>query len=220
MKIGIIGAGHIGGNLARLFARAGHDVMISFSRDPATLVAFAQEIDVLVGSPYEAADFGEVVVLAVPWAAINEALTEAQGPESLAGKVVVDTTNQFGRVNGNIGVVDLGDVSGARHNASKVPAARWAKAFNTLTAQFQADSAGRTGDDRVVMFYAADDDTAADVVAQIVSDIGFDPVRTGTLNRNEVGHQEPNGELYGKEFHHDDAVAAVTKLRGKHPGDS
>lgn len=217
MRIGVIGAGHIGKNLARLLAGAGHDVVISFSRDPDGLARIAEEIGAAAGSPREAAAFGEVVVLAVPWDLVDDALALAGGPEALAGTVVVDTTNQFGRVDGAFGVLDLGGVSAAAHNAAKAPGARWTKAFNTLTAGFQRSAAGRTGPDRVVMFYATDDDAAAPVVARLITDAGFAPVRTGTLARTEVGHQEPKGDLYGEEFHHDDATALVTRLRGTPP---
>lgn len=218
MRVGVIGAGHIGGNLAAALSRAGHDVMVSFSRDERALTEQAHRIGARVGSPAEAAAHGEVVVLSVPWGVVDTALEAAGGPPALAGKVVVDTTNQFGRApDGTFGVLPLGDRSAARVNADKVPGARWTKAFNTLTAGFQATSAGRTGSDRVVMFFAADDEEAASVVAALIDDAGFDPVRTGSLDRNDVGHQEPKGELYGEEFHHDQALALVGELRGSAP---
>ena len=80
---------------------------------------------------------------------------------------------------------------------AKAPQATWVKAFNTLTAGFQASSAGRTGPDRVVIFYATDHDDAAPAAERLIDDAGFDPVRTGTLARTDVGHQEPKGDLYG-----------------------
>ena len=213
MKIGIIGAGHIGGNLARLLAAAGHDVVVSFSRDEAELGRLADRIGAAAGTPAEAAG-AEVVVLSVPWGVVDDALAAAG---DLAGRVVIDTTNQFGRVDGVFGPLDLGGESGSAHNAAKAPGARWVKAFNTLTAGFQAEAAGRTGPDRVVMFYATNDDGVVPTVERLIDDAGFDPVRTGTLDRTEVGHQEPKGDLYGEEFHHDDAIAAVARLRGTVP---
>ena len=217
MKIGIIGAGNIGGNLARLLAGAGHQVQVSFSRDPAGLARLAADIGATAASPAQAAAHGEVVVISVPWAVFDQAVADAGGAAALVGKVVIDTTNQFGRVGGVLTVLDLGGSSAARQHAAAVPGARWSKAFNTLTAGFQAASAGRPGPDRVVMFYAADHDDAANVVARLINDAGFDPVRTGTLERTEVGHQEPKGDLYGEEFHHDEALALVEKLRGTPP---
>jgi predicted dinucleotide-binding enzyme len=130
---------------------------------------------------------------------------------------VIDTTNQFGTVDGRFGVLDLGGKSAAETNAAKVPGAAWVKAFNTLTAGFRASASGRTGPDRVAMFYATNSEDAAAAAEALIQQAGFDPVRTGTLARTDVGHQEPKGDLYGEEFHHDDAVAAVQRLRGTLP---
>jgi hypothetical protein len=216
-RIGIIGSGHIGGNLARLFTATGHGVLVSFSTDPAKLAGLAADTGAAAGTPAQAATHGEVVVLSVPWGVVDEAIEQAGGPGALAGRTVIDTTNQFGRVDGRFGVLDLGGQSAAALNAAKVPGAAWVKAFNTLTAGFQASSAGRAGPDRVVMFYATDHDDAAGLAEELITGAGFDPVRTGTLARTEVGHQEPKGDLYGEEFHHDDAVAIVARLKGTPP---
>jgi 8-hydroxy-5-deazaflavin:NADPH oxidoreductase len=216
-RIAVVGAGHIGGNLARLYAAAGHDVTVSFSRDKDQLTALAAQIGATAGDPAGAVAQAEVVIISVPWAVVDTAIEQAGGPAALTGKLVIDTTNQFGRTAGGFGVLDLGDSSAAAVNAAKAPQAIWVKAFNTLTAGFQASSAGRTGPDRVVVFYATDHDDAALRAERLIDDAGFDPVRTGTLARTEAGHQEPKGDLYGEEFHHDDAVAAVTRLRGTPP---
>jgi predicted dinucleotide-binding enzyme len=214
--IGILGAGNIGGNLARLLAAAGHVVLVSFSTDPERLRRLADEVGARAVDPAEAAR-ADIVVLSVPWGVVDQALAAAGGADALAGKVVIDTTNQFGRVDGRFGVLDLGDRSAAETNAAKAPQARWVKAFNTLTAGFQASAAGRTGPDRVVLFYATDHDDAVEVAEQVINAAGFEPVRTGTLRRTEVGHQEPKGDLYGEEFHLDDARERVAALRGTPP---
>jgi predicted dinucleotide-binding enzyme len=216
-RIAVVGAGHIGGNLARLYAAAGHDVTVSFSRDKDQLTALAAQLGATAGDPAGAVAQAEVVIISVPWAVVDTAIEQAGGPAALTGKLVIDTTNQFGRTAGGFGVLDLGDSSAAAVNAAKAPQAIWVKAFNTLTAGFQASSAGRTRPDRVVVFYATDHDDAALRAERLIDDAGFDPVRTGTLARTEAGHQEPKGDLYGEEFHHDDAVAAVTRLRGTPP---
>ena len=216
-RIAIVGAGRIGGNLARLYTAAGHDVTVSFTRNKDQLAALATEIGATAGDPAGAAAQAEVIVISVPWAVVDTAIEETGGPGALAGKLVIDTTNQFGRTGGGFGVLDLGESSAAAVNAAKAPQAIWVKAFNTLTAGFQASSAGRTGPDRVVVFYASDHDDAAPRAERLISDAGFDPIRTGTLARTEAGHQEPNGDLYGEEFHHEDAIAAVARLRGTPP---
>ena len=77
MRIGIVGAGRIGGNAARLFARAGHELVVSYSRDQQKLERLASEIGARSGTPREAAQFGEVVMLAVPWSFVDEALEAA-----------------------------------------------------------------------------------------------------------------------------------------------
>jgi len=216
-RIGIIGAGHIGGNIARFLARSGHDLMVSYSRSPAKLDNLAMDIGGRAVSPAEAAAQSEVIVISVPWTAVDAALAAAGGADALAGKIVIDTTNQFGPVPGGFGVLDLGGKSAAEVNAAKAPRAAWVKAFNTLTAGFQASASGRTGPDRVVMFYATGSGQAAAAAETLIRDAGFDPVATGTLARTNVGHQEPKGDLYGEEFHHDDAIAAVRRLRGTIP---
>jgi len=80
MRIGIIGAGRIAGNAGRLFARAGHEVLLSYARDPATLAARAADIGAKAGSPAEAAAFGGVVMLSLPWDRIDEVAAEPPQP--------------------------------------------------------------------------------------------------------------------------------------------
>src|SRR5919108_5991500 len=91
-SIGVIGAGRIGGNAARLLAKAGHDVVVSYSRDPERLQALADEIGARVGTLAEAAQ-ADVVMLSVPWRLIDDVLAEAG---SLDDRIVIDTTNHFG----------------------------------------------------------------------------------------------------------------------------
>jgi predicted dinucleotide-binding enzyme len=216
-RIAIVGAGHIGGNLARLFRQAGHEVSVSFAQDERKLQHLADSIGATAATPADAVRTAEVVVVSVPWAVVDAALAQAGGPDALAGKIIIDTTNQFGHIAGRFGVLALGGRSGAATNAAKAPDALWVKAFNTLTAGFQTIAAGRTGPDRVVMFYATDHDGAVATVEALINDAGFDPVCTGTLARSDVGHQEAKGDLYGEEFHHDDALAAIARLRGTEP---
>src|SRR3954447_19384723 len=145
MRIGIVGAGRIGGGAARMFARAGHEVMGSGSRDPAELQPLADGVGGRPGTPQEAVEFGEVVLFAVPWRAVDDVLAQLG---ALEGKIVIDTTNQFGAG----GWEDLGDRTAAQVNAQRMRGARYTKSFNTLTAGFQAEASQRTGGDRVAMF--------------------------------------------------------------------
>lgn len=95
MRIAIIGAGRIGGGIARQQAAAGHELMLSFSRGQDALAGLAADIGpaASTGSPAAAARFGEVVVISVPWSVLPLALEQAR---PLDGKIVIDTTNQFG----------------------------------------------------------------------------------------------------------------------------
>ena len=213
MKIGIVGAGRIGGNLASLWAKQHHEVMLSYSRDPEHLEQAASAIGARAkaGTVREAVEFGDVILFSVPWSRIDEVIEEMG---DLDGKVVIDTTNQFGPN----GVEELPDgKTAAQINKERLRGAKYAKAFNTLTAGFQAAAAGRTGPDRVVMFYATDHDDAAGIAEELISATGFDPVRAGTLRRTDVGHQEPKGDVYGEEFHLPEARDRVAALRGTPP---
>ena len=153
MRIGVVGAGRIGGNLARLLTQAGHHVVISYARDDGELRARAAEFGCGAGSVADAAAFGDVVVLSVPWPNIDAVLAEAG---SLAGKVVIDTTNHFtpaGLAGG------LRDGTAAQANQARMPGARLVKAYNTLSRGVSAAASGRrAGPDRVVMFLCGDDE--------------------------------------------------------------
>jgi 8-hydroxy-5-deazaflavin:NADPH oxidoreductase len=206
MRIGIIGAGRIGGNAARLFAKAGHDVLVSFARDDTRLRELAAEIGGQAGAPREAVEFGEVVMFATPWLLVDDVLAQAG---SLEGKIVIDTTNQFGRD----GWEDLGGRTAAQLNAARMPGARYTKAFNTLTSGFQAEAAGRTGPDRVVMFLCGDDEEAKGIIAGLIDDAGFTPVDMGgTADAAPMEPPRRPGAVYGEEFHEQDARAYVANL--------
>jgi predicted dinucleotide-binding enzyme len=210
VRIGVIGAGRIGANAARLWANAGHELVLSFSRDPAALEARAAEIGARAGTPAEAAAFGEVVMLSVPWTLVDAVLAEAG---SLEGKIVVDTTNQFGP--GGVETLPEGRTA-AQVNAARMPGARYTKAFNTLTSGFQAEAAGRTGPDRVAMFLCGDDADAKAVVAGLIDDAGFTAIDVGgTADAAIMEAPRREGAVYGEEFHEDDGRAFLAAARGR-----
>jgi 8-hydroxy-5-deazaflavin:NADPH oxidoreductase len=207
MRIGIVGAGRIGGGAARMFGRAGHEVLVSGSRDPAELQPLADEIGGRVGTPHEAVEFGEVVLFAVPWRAVDDVVASLC---SLEGKIVIDTTNQFGAG----GWQDLGGRTAAQVNAERMPGARYTKSFNTLTAGFQAEASQRTGPNRVAMFYCGDDGEAKAVVARLIEDAGFVPVDIGgTADAAPMEAPRREGALYGEEYREPEAREAVEALR-------
>ena len=213
MRIGIIGAGNIGGNCARRFVVSGkHEVKLSFSRDPANLDELAEELGdrASVGTPAEAVSYGDIVVLSVPWDTIPEALRQAG---SLAGKIVIDTTNQFG----SHAMPQKGQTA-AEFNAARMPGARYTKSFNTLTARFQRETADRPKDQKVVQWICGDDEEAKRIVAELIEDAGYVPVDIGgTKNCQAMEAPRRQGALYGEEYRARDAAAAVAALHEGRP---
>ena len=114
---------------------------------------------------------GDAVVLAVPWDAIDEALGQAG---SLDGKIVIDTTNQYGQ-----SAMPAAGQTAAQFNAARMPGARYAKSFNTLTSAFQAETAERSGDERVVQWICGDDHEAKAVTSELIRGMGYQPVDLG-----------------------------------------
>lgn len=158
-KIAVIGDGSVGSALARGLERAGHEVR-AVGNDKEAIRA--------------AASWGEVVLLAVPFGAIDDVVRDAG--ESLAGKTVVDVTNAL---DANMSLAVGFTTSGAEELQKKLPRARVVKAFNTVFAQHM-DSA-RLGDETLTAFVAADDAEAKKAVLELARGIGFDAVDAGPL---------------------------------------
>jgi predicted dinucleotide-binding enzyme len=208
MKIGIVGSGHIGGLVGSLWASAGHSLMFS-SRHPDDLAALARQTGARVGSIGEAATFGDVVLISVPWAAFEAALAEA-GP--LRNMIVIDTTNQFGAG----GALQLpGGVSAAGYHAEMTPGAHYSKAYNTLTAGFQASSTGRAGSDRIAMPYCVGDADARPVVAQLIEDSGFAPFEVDFALASWMEPPRRAGAFYGEDWTLATAQALLDQIRGQ-----
>jgi 8-hydroxy-5-deazaflavin:NADPH oxidoreductase len=201
MRVGTIGAGRIGGNVGTQLARSGHEVLFSGSRDRARLERLAGGAPhSRAGAPREAVEFAEVLVLAVPWPAVDDALGQAG---SLAGKVVIDATNHFAR--GRVESLPEG-LSAVEVNARRMPGARVAKAFNTLTAGFQRDVAEGRVEGEMAMFFATEDDEAAEVTATLIAACRFVPVRIGGWDRVRLmeAPRRP-GAVYGEAYRPEDA---------------
>lgn len=208
MRIGIVGAGRIGGNCATQFAKGGHEVKLSFSRDPSRLEALAEEIGdrASVGTPAEAAGFGEVVVLSVPWDLTDEGIEQAGG---LDGQIVIDTTNAYGSKS-----LPAEGETQAQHQAARMPGARYTKSFNTLTSAFQAEVADRSEPDRVVQWVCGDDEEAKRVVIGLIADAGYAPVDLGGTAGCEVMEMPRRpGAVYGEEYRLPDAEKVVEAVR-------
>ena len=211
MKIGIIGAGNIGATVARLFLKAGHEVAISNSRGPESLQPLVKELGAKAhaATKDDAARFGEVVLLAVPWRT-PEALPSL---DTLRGKIVIDAMNPY---SSDGGILDLGGSTTSSEEVQKrLPGVRMVKAFNTIWYQ-HLSTRGRTDipvEERHAIFVAGDDQAAKQIVSSLIEQIGFAPVDTGSL-REGGRSQQPNTPIYNKIFTGREAKAAVAA----HPG--
>jgi predicted dinucleotide-binding enzyme len=208
MRIAIVGPGKIGSNCARQFAKAGHDVVLTFSRDENKLEQVAADVGgTAVADPAEAVSGAEVVVFSVPWAVVDEALEQAG---SLDGKIVIDTTNQYA---GGIQTFPGGETA-AQHNAARMPGARYTKSFNTLTSVFQAETADRQGDERVVQWVCGDDPEANGIVCALIEEAGYVAVDLGgTATCQVMEAPRRPGAVYGEEYRAADAQAVVDAVR-------
>jgi len=190
MKIGIIGAGDVGGTAAQHFTDAEHEVMISNSRGPETLTDLVAELgsNARAGTVSEAAAFGDVVMEAIPFSA-----HESLPAEDLRGKIVISASNYYP---GRDGLMDLAETH-TDTVAGHLEGSRIVKAFNETYWETLRDGQRLDADidDRLAMFLAADDEDAKKVVADLIKDIGFAPVDAGPLTEGGR-HIEPGSPIY------------------------
>ncbi len=180
LKIGIIGTGRIGGALARHWAKAGHQLMIS-SRHPEQLKPLAESLGprVRVGTPEEAAAFGEVLLISVPYGALPQVGRDYAA--QLRGKVVLETGNPFPNRDGEMAAAARAKGTGVA-SAEFLPGVRLVRAFTSVPHTAVLGDAHRSGE-RIGVPLAADDSGALNVAEQLVRDAGFDPVAVGGLAR-------------------------------------
>jgi 8-hydroxy-5-deazaflavin:NADPH oxidoreductase len=178
LRIGVIGTGNIGGTLATHWARAGHELVIS-GLDPEALKPLAARLGAKVraGTPREAAAFGEVVLISVPYGALPQVGRDYA--RELAGKVVIDTGNPYPQRDGAMAdeARRLGTgVTSARY----LPGVRLVRAFNAIAWTNLRDLGNRPGT-KVAIPVAGDDTNALNVASRLVRDAGFEPVVVGGL---------------------------------------
>jgi len=178
LRIGIIGTGRVGGALATHWTKAGHEVLMS-SRHPEELRALATSLGARarVGTPKEAAAFGEVALVSVPYAAIPDIGKE--NAAALKGKVVLDTSNPVENRDGALAIAAQKKGAGVA-TAEYLPGARVVRAFNCIPAASLANNANRKPD-RIAIPIGGDDAQALAVAERLVRDAGFDPVVVGSL---------------------------------------
>jgi predicted dinucleotide-binding enzyme len=212
MKIGIIGAGHIGGTLTRRFTQLGHDVAVANSRGPETLLQLAAETGAKAVTVPEAAHGHEVVVVTIPLKNVPELRGLFKDvPMTVA---VVDTCNYYPRQrDGRIDEIEAGMIE-----------SRWVekqlghpviKAFNNIYAQHLLELGRRAGTrGRIALPVAGDDETAKTTVMRLVDQLGFDPINTGGLD--DSWRQQPGTPVYATDFDAEGvtrALAAAQKER-------
>jgi predicted dinucleotide-binding enzyme len=207
MNIGIIGSGNIGATAARLFTEAGHKVAVSNSREPESLESLVEEIGprARTMTVEEAAAFGEVVLVAMPLFAY-----ETLPSDQLAGKIVVDATNYY---EGRDGQIDFDGLTSSELVARGLSGARVVKAFNTMYYETLATEGqpNAPADNRFVLFVAGDDAKAKSVVSQLIEQIGFAPVDTGSLGEGG-SKQQPGSPIYNLPMNEDQAGETLASM--------
>jgi predicted dinucleotide-binding enzyme len=179
MRVGILGSGLMGGKLGTLFARAGHEVVFSYSRRQATLKTLAREAgaNARAGTPAEAVQHARALLLAVHWSRVGDVLKQAG---DLAGKVIVTCSLPMNADDTDLVVAHTS--SGAEELAKRVPGARVVAAFNTIPSEVLFSVFERRGGSSSPdMLYYGDDQAAKTVAARLARDVGFHPVDAGPL---------------------------------------
>lgn len=180
--LGIIGAGHIGSQIARVAVANGYDVVIANSRGPETLADLVAELGprAKAATAVEAAEAGEAVVVTVPLGAIDQLPAE-----QLAGKIVLDTNNYYFERDGHIEALDKGETTTSELLQQQLPTSRIAKAFNHILASditTDGTPAGTPG--RRALATAGDDAEAVAFVTRFYDEAGFDTVNVGPLSES------------------------------------
>lgn len=179
MRIGLIGAGRIGGTLAQLAVEHGRDVVVSNSRDPQTLGELVGRLGehAAAGTAAQAAAAGDIVVVAIPLKNYRQVPAA-----ELAGKTVIDTSNYYPPRDGQIPELDDGSVTSSELLAAHLPASHVVKAFNTIYYADLASQGQPAGThDRRALPIAGDDAGAKRAVDGLIREFGFDVVDAGPL---------------------------------------
>src|SRR5437016_2363297 len=179
MRVGILGSGLMGGKLGTIFARAGHEVVFSYARSEKKLEKLARDAGgkARAGTPAEAVQQADALLLAVHWSRVDDVLKQAG---NLAGKIVVSCSLPMN--DDDTALVVTHTSSGAEKLAKRIPKARVVSAFNTVPSEvlFGVYEARRKAT-RPSLVYCGDDSRSKRVAAELIRDVGFDPVDAGPL---------------------------------------
>ena len=209
MKISVIGAGNIGGNLARLLVKAGYEVALANSRGPASLKSFVDEL----GNKLHPVDlenaigYSEIIILAVHWRVIDSLPVF----NKVNGKIIVDTTNPY-KDDGSF--YDLGDDISSSKVIKHFPGGTIVKAFNTIWFKHLAETGNikLPVEERRVIPLAGDDAGAKLKISKLINEIGFGPLDTGSL-KDGSKLQGVQGVLYNRELTVKEAASIISKLK-------
>lgn len=177
--IGLIGAGHIGSQVARLAVKNGYDVVISNSRGPETLTDLVRELGpkARAGTALDAAKSGDIVVVTVPLKNYKQVPVEP-----LAGKIVIDTNNYYPQRDGHIPELDNESTTTSELLQAHLPKSKVVKAFNHIyAAELTTHGQPRGSKDRRALVIAGDDVEAKKTVTHLLDQFGFDTVDAGPL---------------------------------------
>ena len=194
MKVGILGSGLMGSKLGTIFARAGHEVVFSYSRHPEKLNKLAREAkgNARTGTPREAAKTSDVLLLAVHWLRMDDVLNQAG---DLAGKIIVSCSLPMNAKDTDLIIGH--STSGAEELARKIPKARIVSAFNTVPSEVLFDVyEKRRRSNKPSLVYCGDDRKSKAAAAGLISDAGFSPVDAGLLRI--ARYTEPFALLIGQ----------------------
>ena len=179
MRIGILGSGLMGGKLGTIFARAGHEVVFSYARTEQKLNRLAREANgsARAGTPAEAAQSADAILLAVHWSRIDDVLNQAG---DLSGKVIVSCSLPMNRDDTELIIGHTW--SGSEELAKRLPTARIVSAFNTVPSEvlFEVYESRRRAR-RPSLVYCGVDRRSKKLAADLIRDVGFDPVDAGPL---------------------------------------
>jgi 8-hydroxy-5-deazaflavin:NADPH oxidoreductase len=184
-KIGIVGSGHIGGNLGMLLGKAGYEIFYS-SRHPETLkdLVKATGPKARAGEVAEAIAFGEVIVLSLPMKAFTE--LDAATKEALKGKIVIDTSNPYPDRDGVIAEEAKREPGGTGSFVARLlPGARIVRAFNTVWFEDLKKTINKNGE-KIGIPIASDDEEGLKVTTELVEHAGLDPVVVGSLSTSKM----------------------------------
>jgi 8-hydroxy-5-deazaflavin:NADPH oxidoreductase len=180
MRIGILGSGLMGGKLGTIFARAGHDVVFSYSRSERKLKRLAREAKghARAGTPRDAALSADALLLAVHWSRVNDVLKQAG---DLSDKVIVSCSLPMNADDTKLAVAHTS--SGAETLARKVRKAHVVSVFSTAPSEvlFDVFKRKRRTRRRPSLLYCGDDRNAKKIAARLMRDVGFEPVHAGPL---------------------------------------